>query len=108
MTARSLIAGSGVLLGALLLIGCASDSQQPTTQSVGACVHRAKKALRDADFDQHGGMTPSPDGTTVFGNHASYRAELTCSAADKLVHFHITGPDGDQADWYRDTIIRKF
>lgn len=106
MPAKSVEKAVAMLIGASLLIGCTSSGWQSTTRSTDACVRRAKLALRDADFDQNGSVVVDDDGGTLVAEHGSYRAKLRCNAGK--IEFAVTGPDGGQADWYRDTIVRKF
>jgi outer membrane murein-binding lipoprotein Lpp len=107
MAMRSFALGP-TMLTALLLIGCASSTQDVATLSTDVCVRRAKNALRDADFDQDRSIVDEAGNRTVFGDHASYRAQVHCPAVRGPVGLTVTGPDNEQSAWYKDTIVRKF
>jgi hypothetical protein len=106
MKVRPLISSLGVLVSACLLVGCAAGSTWETTLGVGACVQRAKLALRDSDFNQGLEIVGDKDNKMLTADHGSYQARLNCMLDQ--VRFVVVGPDYDQALWYRDTIIRKF
>jgi hypothetical protein len=95
-----------VVLGGLILAGCAASDWE-TRLSLGACVERAKLALRDADFNENTDVViSSRTSALVAAEHGAYQAKLSC--ADGAVRFLVVGPDYHQSLWYKDTIIRKF
>ena len=106
MKATLLVSGPGVLVSAALLFGCAAGSTWETNLGVGACVQRAKLALRDSDFNQGLEIVGDKNGKLLAAEHGSYQAQLHCMLDQ--ISFVVVGPDYDQALWYRDTIIRKF
>jgi len=101
-----LVSASITLVSASLLVGCASGMSWETNLGVGACVQRAKLALRDSDFNQGLEIFDDNQNKTLVADHGSYQARLHCMVHE--VDFVVFGPDYHQALWYRDTIIRKF
>ena len=106
MKITPLVSAPGILVGASLLVGCAAGMSWETNLGVGACVQRAKLALRDSDFNQGLVIVGDKDNKLVTADHGGYQARLNCMLDE--VRFVVIGPDYDQALWYRDTIIRKF
>jgi len=109
MVVRSLVGRTAtLLLGGCLLMGCTASASQSTSLPAGECLRHVRHVLRDADFNEELQVVAQVDDTAVFGRHGSYRAELQCKGENRTVNFVVTGPDSDQATWYKNAIVAKF
>jgi hypothetical protein len=107
MFGKVVLLGVIVVLAGWLLVGCSRTAQLASIPE-GTCVKRASLALRDADFKQSPRVVEVGGIPTVVAEHASYWAEFRCPAKSGAAELVVTGPDDDQAVWYRDAIVRKF
>jgi len=109
MAVKSLVGGpAALLLCGFLLMECTATAWRSTSLPAAECVRHARQVLRDADFSEELRAAAAVDDTAVFGRHGSYRAELQCKGENRTVNFVVTGPDSDQATWYKNAIVAKF
>jgi hypothetical protein len=105
---RLAVIGVALLIGGALLAGCSTAVVRPSGMTKAGCVHRAKLAMRDADFTEQLAVAGDGRKITIRGRHGDYRAELDCARGRETIGVVVTGPDPDQTARYRDSITRRF
>ena len=93
-----------IWLVACLLPSCTS-SLQYTALSLHNCIETAKLAMRDSDFTENLRVASTADSVTISGEHGGYRGRISCFPDKRSVE--VVGIDIDQANFYKNSIIRR-
>jgi hypothetical protein len=81
-----------------------STSWENTALTEQQCLQRAEMALRSSGFTENFELV----GQSVFGDTSDYTATIRCIETKKIAFFVVAGPDSDQANRLRETIINRF